>query len=55
MRSGMLGLFKQRRPNGIDHGISFLQHLIVPKPEDFEASLTQALPQAILGIGHMAS
>jgi len=103
----MPGCFIQRHPDGIDHGVNFLQHLIVPKPEDPESSLmqssiantillavlmlaaihldnqshfqankiehkiqewmlaaefgtrdlptTQALPQAILGIGHMAS
>jgi hypothetical protein len=103
----MPGLFKQRRPNGVDHGVSFLQDLIVPEPDDPKTSLkqsliaktiffavlmlaaihldnqahfqahkikhkiqkwmlaaefvtrelptTQALPQALLGIGHMAS
>jgi hypothetical protein len=39
----MRGFLKQRHPDGIDHGIGFLQHLIVPKPENFEASLMQEL------------
>ena len=107
MQSGVFGFLIQRYPNGFDHGVNFLQHLIVPEPEDPETSLmqssiantillailmlaaihldnqphfqaneiehkiqkwmlaaefetrdlptTQALPQAILGIGHMAS
>ncbi len=33
----------QRCPDGFDHGVSFLQHLIVPKPEDRETGLMQSL------------
>ena len=33
----------QRYPDGFDHGVSFLQHLIVPKPEDRETRLMQSL------------
>ena len=33
----------QRCPDGFDHGVSFLQHLIVPKPKDRETRLMQSL------------
>ena len=43
MRSAMPGFFKQRGPNDLDHGVNFLQYLIVPEPEDSETSLLQSL------------
>jgi hypothetical protein len=43
MRSGTAGFVMQRCPNGIDHGVNFLQHLIVPKPEGTKTSLLQSL------------
>lgn len=43
MRSATPGFFKQRGPNGLDHGVNFLQYLIVPEPEDSETSLLQSL------------
>jgi hypothetical protein len=39
----MLGLMMQRCPNGIDHRVNFLQHLIVPKPNDTKTSFMQSL------------
>ena len=39
MRPVAPGFFKQRGPNGFDHGVNFLQYLIVPEPEDSETSL----------------
>ena len=43
MRSSMIASIIQRCLNGIDYGINFLQHLIVPKPEDTKACIVQDL------------
>jgi hypothetical protein len=38
----MRGCFVQRCPNGLNHGVNVLQHLIVPKSEDPKASFVQS-------------
>lgn len=43
MPADTLGFLTQHCPNGVDHDINFLQHLIVPKPEDLETRLMQTL------------
>jgi hypothetical protein len=39
----MRGCFLQLCPNGLDYGVNFLQHLIVPKSEDPKTSFAQSL------------
>ena len=43
MGMGLISLFNQCFPDHIDNRINFLQHLIVPKPENSKTSRLQAL------------